>query len=138
MEALKEIINEDDVNQINQDNFHVIFYSMRFNMEKIRESYMDLIDSVANASCEHERAGECFFSAKIWRDCRENLIQAGKYQEEACNRTKSRIREKLDFMKSQTEELLKRIEKMRNSSELEDCCYDKQGFGPYECQIIPF
>lgn len=136
METLKEIpIEEEDV-QIDHNSFHTIIYSMRWNMREIQEKYIDLIESVANASHEHSAARDSFFRNGFW-DCDKRLfIQDGEYHENRCNKLKSMIREDLDYMKAQAERLLASIENARNSKALEDCCFNQQGFDPYN--DIPF
>lgn len=136
MEVLKETpVEEEDV-QIDDSSFHAIFYSMRYNMQEIQGKYIDLIESVANASCEHSAARDSFFRNGFWDGDKRLFIQDGEYHENWCNKHKSMIRKDLDYMKAQAERLLESIENARNSKALEDCCFKEQGFDPYN--NIPF
>lgn len=136
MEAIKEITVEEEDAQIDDSSFHAIFYSMRWNIQEIQAKYIDLIESVANASCEHSAARDSFYRTKFWDGNERLLMQDGEYHEDWCNKNKSIIRKDLDYIKSQAERLLELIENARSSKALEDCCFNKQGFDPYN--DIPF
>ena len=136
METLKEIPVEEEDIQIDDSSFHAIFYSMRWNIQEIQGKYIDLIESVANASCEHSAARDSFYRTKFWDGNERLLMQDGEYHENRCNKLKSMIREDLDYIKAQAERLLASIENARNSKALEDCCFKDQGFAPYN--DIPF
>lgn len=136
MEALKETPIEGENAQIDDSSFHAIFYSMRWSIQEIQGKYIDLIESATNASCEHSAARDSFSRNGFWDCDKRFFIQDGEYHENRCNKLKSMIREDLDYMKAQAERLLASIENARNSKALEDCCFNKQGFAPYN--DIPF
>lgn len=136
MEALKETPVEEEDIQIDYNSFHAIFYSMRWNIQEIQGKYIDLIESVADASHEHSVARDSFFRNGFWEGDRRLFIQDGEYHENRCNKLKSMIRKDLDYIKEQAERLLASIENARNSKALEDCCFKEQGFDPYN--DLPF